>query len=485
MAKFYPSTPKHKKVNFSGLINKLSYDLEIQKNQKQIANLQPLTALHDNAPYKKQHDEFINSIANIGVNNSLMQHSEFIDKRLGYAECAFLKNQHYINNAILAYSNDLVDKKGSFKILDEVENSDEIINELEKALIKFDFWSKVKKAIETALTFGGALVFLDCNTSDYSEPIYYKFEKIVKNPLQDLKIIEPYLASPYEVNTINPLNSDYMKPKKWYISGGGVVDSSRILTLIFNEAPDLIKPIYNFLGISKVQEMKEAVKIAESLNNSNAEIALRFRTMIIKTPLLQTNDDEAVSRTKFINKSMNNLGTLLLMDNEEFIETITPLSGLDKIQDLALQNVAASAYIPRNKLLGDEPNGFSSGEFTIKNYYDTIESLQNTILKPFVLKIAQIILYGLGYDLELDFDFAPVAQESAKEKAERENLLTDKIVKLYTNSIIDGEQAFKIAKNDELVAYNEVFAFDEVDEPSDTETENLINEVLNNAEKAE
>ena len=72
-----------------------------------------------------------------------------------------------------------------------------------------------------------------------------------------------------------------------------------------------------------------------------------------------------------------------------------------------------------------------------------------------------------------------MAQENAKEKAERENLITDKIVKLYTNSIIDGEQAFSIAKSDNLVLENEIYAFnrDEV-EPSEAETEAVISEVL-------
>lgn len=488
MPKFYPTKPTKKGVNFKNLTNKL--DLEIQNETIAKANLTPLTKIQDNAPYKKQFqkftDEFVNSVANIGINNSLMQYSEFVDNRISYAECAFLKNQHYINNALTAYCNDLVDKKGRWIILDEVENADEILKELEKRLNELRFWEICKKAIETSFIFGGALVFLDSNTDDYLKPFYKTTATLIKTPLQGLKVIEPYLCSPFEVNTTNPLNSDYMKPKRWYISGCGAVDSSRIKTLIFNEAPDLIKPIYNFLGISKVQEMKDSVKRAETLNQANADIALRFRTMILKSPLITTNESEAISRAKFNNKAMNNLGLLLLADNEEFIETITPLTGLDRIQDLALQDVVASAYIPRNKLLGDEPSGFSSGEFTIKNYYDTIESLQNTILKPFIIDIAQIVLYGLGFDYMLDFEFEPVAQENAKEKAERENLLTDKIVKLYTNQIIDGEQAFKIALNDNLIPKNEAFAFDsEADKISESESENLINEILENAEVKE
>ena len=360
MARFYPTKPNEKKektANFKKALQDLDFRLDSEYQKKIFDNLEPLSKIESNAPYKKFHDEFINSVANIGVNNSLLQYSEFIDNRLGYAECAFLRNQHYINNAISAYSDDLIDKGGKFSVIDSVENADEIIKELDKRLKSVDFWSILKRACDNAFTFGGVLIFLDANTGDYENEYYRQFESVVKNPLVSLKLIEPYLASPYEVNTTNPLNRDYMRPKKWYISGGGVVDSSRIETLIFNEAPNLIKPIYNFLGISKVQEMKDPVKNACSLGAMNYEISMRFRTTGIKSPLMKINEDEAIARAKFINKARNNLGLLMMLDTEEYIETATNLGGLDKIQELALQEVASSAYIPRNRLFGDEPSG--------------------------------------------------------------------------------------------------------------------------------
>lgn len=491
MPKFYPTTPKQKQIDYKAQLRRIE-NAETELKEKMIMDIKkPLSEISDDAPYKKIHDLLVNNIANLGVNNSLLQYSEFVNNRISYAEMAFLRGEAYFSNAIEAYRDDLIDKRGKFKLLnfkDEFSEKTEndILQELETELQKFNFWDKLKNAIDTSLTFGGALVFIDCNTDNYTKPIYKNFEKMNSNgeAVQDFKVIEPYLCSPYEVNTINPLNSDYMKPSQWYISGAGAVSGTRIEPLIFKEAPNLVKPIYNFLGFSKIQQMREAVKIAESLNNSNAEIAMRFRTTGIESGLVEINQDYAVSRSLAINKLRNNLGLLLLTDKEKYFQTDTNLSGLSEIQNLALQNVAACAYIPRNKLLGDEPSGFSSGEFSTKNYYDTIESIQATILKPFLVKLAQMILWKLNYNYILDFEFNPVAQENAKEKAERENLATDKITKLYTNSIIDGEQAFKIGQNDGIIDKNEVYAF-EADEPSDSETENLLSKVIPNGEATE
>lgn len=488
MAKFYPSTPKakQKQLNFNDF-------LENAKRKYKRPQITLLTQIHDDAPVKKFCDDFINEIASIGTHNSLMQHSHYIDKRLNYAECGFLRNQHYINNTIQAYSNDMVDKRGIFSVVNvtdelESEQAKDAINKLNERLQELDFWKHIKDLIEKTLIFGGAFLHLDFENdlqdgttqNTLEKELILSFEKLSVVKLKRFNVVEPCLISPYEVNTTNPLKPDYMKPSKWYLPNAGVISSTRLIPFVISEAPDLIKPIYNFLGISKVQEMKEAVKIAESLNNANAEIALRFRTKIIKTPLLKTNPEEAEARAEYFNLTQNNLGLLYLLNTEEFIESITPLSGLSEIQNLALQNVAAAAYIPRNKLLGDEPNGFSSGEFSIKNYYDTVESLQNTILKPFILKIAQIVLYGLGFDYLLDFTFNPVAQESDKEKAERESLITDKIIKMLENNLIDTEQAFNLAKKAGIITDDEVF---QVDTASiDANAKNAVKEALNKSE---
>ena len=74
-----------------------------------------------------------------------------------------------------------------------------------------------------------------------------------------------------------------------------------------------------------------------------------------------------------------------------------------------------------------------------------------------MLKIAQIVLYNLGFDYQLDFNFNPVAQETDKERAEKELLKIDKVMKLLENNLIDTEQAFNIAQRDGLIPSDEKF----------------------------
>lgn len=211
---------------------------------------------------KRFSDSWINPVANVGVNNSLMQYNQNIDKRLSYAECAFLANDPIINNAILKIANEILRKGGDI----EIENdSEEFKNELKKSLElrlkELDFWRVIHKAIITSLTYGGAIIFCDTNTkqADLIKPIIESSAVFSKNKIQTLKVIEPYLCGANEVNATNPLNADFMIPNVWYISGGGAIHKSRVDTLIMYPAPDMIKPLYNYLGISLCQFMRDYV----------------------------------------------------------------------------------------------------------------------------------------------------------------------------------------------------------------------------------
>ena len=163
MAKFYPTTPRNKKqVNFNEIL--ANTKAKIYKANQGVF-LDYLTPINDAAPVKKFCDDFINEIASINTRNSLMQHSHFIDSRLNYSECAILKNQHYITNTINAYSNDLIDKRGEFTLLDankddlDTEQISDIITQLNTALDKLNFWKNLKELIEKTLIFGGAFLF--------------------------------------------------------------------------------------------------------------------------------------------------------------------------------------------------------------------------------------------------------------------------------------------------------------------------------------
>lgn len=446
--KFYPSQRKSKLEQYNQIVSS-QLPSELNLNPPVRFADEKTTEVFEN--WKNRFlDGWSNSIANINANNSLSQYNEYLLNRLSYAECAFLASDSIINNAITKYSNEILRKGGNIVVnCDDMDIKDSLREKLEKRLQELNFTSVLNEAIKTSLSFGGALIFIDINAKDLAEPLYDKAKIMSKNKIQGLRIVPPYLCGASEVETANPLNADFMKPKKWFIAGNsGVVDSSRVIPLVMFDAPSLIKPLFNFFGISLTQFMKIYVASADIARQSLSDMLLRFRSEIIKSDLIKTNPTEAVSRAKAINKQKNNNALILLTKDEEFIQSITPLSGLDKLIAQLQENVAVSARLPSVKLLGLTPSGFNAtGDFDLASYYDEIMSLQNSIIKPIVEQILNLLIKEAGWDdITATYEFHTLEKSSDLDKAQVKNLEMDFITKAIGAGILTDEQGFNYLK---------------------------------------
>lgn len=477
--KFYPSQRKSKLEQYNQIISsQLSSELDL--NPPVRFTDEKAVAVFENWKSKFL-DGWSNSIANINANNGLSQYNEYLLNRLSYAECAFLASDSIINNAITKYSNEILRKGGNIIInCDDLDIKDSLREKLEKRLQELDFFSVLNEAIKTSLSFGGALIFIDINAKDLAEPLYDKAKIMSKNKIQGFRVIPPYLCGASEVETANPLNADFMKPKKWYIAGNsGVVDSSRVIPLVMFDAPSLIKPLFNFFGISLTQFMKSYVASADIARQSLSDMLLRFRSEIIKSDLIKINPTEAVSRAKAINKQKNNNALILLTKDEEYIQSITPLSGLDKLIAQLQENVAVSARLPSVKLLGLTPSGFNAtGDFDLASYYDEIMSLQNSIIKPIIEQILNLLVKEAGWDdIAASYEFHILEKSSDLDKAQVKNLEMDFVTKAVGAGILTDEQAFNYLKDKGFIDNSYDFSpSDDLDIDLDLEQEQEIYE---------
>lgn len=446
--KFYPSQRKSKLEQYNRIISsQLPTELDLNPPVRFLD--EKTTAVFEN--WKNRFlDEWSNSIANINANNGLSQYNEYLLNRLSYAECAFLASDSIINNAITKYANEILRKGGNIIVnCDDMDIKESLREKLEKRLHDLNFFSLLNEAIKTSLAFGGALIFIDVNAEDLAEPLYDKAKILSKNKIQGLRVVPPYLCGASDVDTANPLNKGFMKPKKWFISGNsGVVDSTRVIPLIMFDAPSLIKPLFNFFGISLTQFMKSYVASADIARQSLSDMLLRFRSEIIKSDLIKINPMEAVSRAKAINKQKNNNALILLTKDEEYIQSITPLSGLDKLIAQLQENVAVSARLPSVKLLGLTPSGFNAtGDFDLASYYDEIMSLQNSVIKPVIEQILNLLVKEAGWDdITATYDFNTLEKSSDLDKAQVKNLEMDFINKAIGAGILTDEQGFNYLK---------------------------------------
>ena len=267
--KYYPS--KRKKVSWRSLAEDKA-TIEINK---------PYTFENDvcdsifNEWKSQVMDEWYNNVASVNANNSIMQHSSFILERLNYAECASLFTDSIINNAIGKIVDDIFSRGGKFKVESQELDNDKIQLILKKEFQRLSIWETLREAVETNLTYGGCLIFIDVDADDLESPLFVKKEILQNYKFRGLRVVPPYLTAPSSVETANPLSYDFMKPSKWFVSGGaGVVDSSRLINLSFYEAPALIKPMYNFFGIPYTQFMKNYVKTADIARQALGDLLL-------------------------------------------------------------------------------------------------------------------------------------------------------------------------------------------------------------------
>ena len=395
-----------------------------------------------------------NYAASIGINNSLQQYSHHILNRLSYQECANLATDSMISKAIDVIVREIFKSGGKWEAAHlDIDNFEMVLNSLR-------FYEKIALAVQRALEYGGAFIYINTDDTNLSLPLYLNEKTASTNKITGLTVIEPWQAAPVQVNSFNPLKENYMQPDLWWVLGASTtVHKTRLIPVVFYSVPDLIKPLYNYLGLPLSFYMKNYVSNADTVRQSISDLVLRFRTKIIKTTAQKIADPQTQARVKYMNATSNNLATLLLAKDEEWIETVTSLSGMDNLLSQMYELMTASTRgIPVTKLLGLSPRGFNAtGEYDENNFYDVIDGYAKSVVIPVMEKVAEYVLcFKAGILDEPKYEFNPRKQIRPKEQAEINNLKADYISKLIMSGVVTGKDAIRAISEDN-------FKFDWID----------------------
>lgn len=349
------------------------------------------------------------------------------------------------NNAVCTGSAGLYEIEDKIKIL-------------ESELRKFKIPSLFRECAEKIGYYGGCLVFIDTGVKDpdlLKSSLYLDPAIIKKGKLKGFTVIDPISVTPGLYNTSDPLRSDYFKPQTWFVMGKEV-HTSRFLYFAGKEAPLLLKPAYNFFGVSQAQLAFEYVENFQKNRDSGSELLNKFSVSVFKTNMQNAmysgETAELEKRIQYFVHKRHNDGVFVLdKDDEDFIKSDTSLGGVTDIIRQSLELIASVFRIPAVKYLGISPSGFNAtGESDLKNFYSLIESLQE---KQFadnlekVLKLLQLNKFG-EIDPHIGFEFIPLDEEDDKIKAETEKMQADTLAVYLDRNVISAEEARKIGASD-------------------------------------
>lgn len=294
---------------------------------------------------------------------------------------------------------------------------------------------------------------------------------ITKGSLQGFYNVEPMWTTPVSWNALDPSSPDFYKPPEWFMLGKAV-HASRLLTIVSQPVPDMLKPAYNFGGISLSQLCEPYVDNWLRTRQSVSDLIANFSITGLKTDLSALMSDDPsgagtmMNRAALFNQTRSNLG-LMLLDNtsEDLVQVNTPLASLDKLQAQAQEHMCSASRVPAIILTGISPSGLNaSSEGEIRAWYDWIAAQQEAhYRKPLetIIDVIQLSEFG-DIDPSITFTFCPLWQADETQAA-AVRLSDAQAASIYVNDIgaLASEEVRKKLATDPESGYNGINA-DEV-----------------------
>jgi hypothetical protein len=301
-----------------------------------------------------------------------------------------------------------------------------------------------RKVIYKTEWFGRAHIYISVKAQDDDRARQLPLETIGVGDLIGFSDIEPYWLTPYSWNSTHPERPDFYKPQSWFVLGRKT-HSSRLMTFIFREVPDLLKPAYDFSGISMTQLMMPyVVRWQRTAKNVNDLINI-FSIVTLSTDLaaLTQNTEKFMARLKAFTQMRDNKGVLAINKGTEELRTNdVSLSSLDKLQAQAQEHMATPSRLPLIKFFGVTPTGLNATAEPELNvhaeYVHAMQELTNPHVKR-VLEVIQMDLYG-KVEPDIGFEWLPLREPTDKEIADKRKADADRFVALIQNNVVSPDE---------------------------------------------
>ncbi len=346
---------------------------------------------------------------------------------------------------------------------------DEKLKELNTAIKEFNIRELMYNASLIDGFFGRSQIYIGIKgqSTDAKRqlPLIIDPASIPKDSLEKLKIIEPVWTTPFMYNAIDPLLDNFYVPDSWYVLGKKT-SATRLLTFISHPLPDIVKPAYNFSGMSLSQLIEPYVKRWLKTVDSVNRLLSNFSTSIIKTNMMAnlegSDSDNLVNRAQLFNAMKDNRGVMMLdMDSEDFIQTNTPLGSLPELQAQSQEHMAAPTHIPLVKLTGITPSGLNaSSEGELKVWYDYCDSYRTHFYDQHlttILRVLQCHLWG-AIDEKITFHWEPLDTPTQAEmsKMRHEDAQADEVYLNSENPVVSPDEVRTKLKNSKASGYDQL-----------------------------
>lgn len=369
---------------------------------------------------------------------------------IGFQMCTVMSQHWLINRACKIPAEDATRNGWKVNGGDAVEALDKKMN-IKKHASEFARFNRV---------FGIRIAIMCVKSSDpkfYENP--FNPDSVAPGSYTGISQVDPIWCSPEfdQRDLADPTSKTFYEPTYWRIMGKRY-HRSHLVVIRYAEVPDLLKPTYQFAGLSLPQLIWERVYCAERSANEGPQLLLTKRMNVLKTDL-----DEAMAdikgyaeKSQAISDTRDNYGILTIGESDEYQQHETSLGDFDSVVMTGYQLVAGVAEMPSTKLLGTSPKGFNAtGEFEMGNYRETLATIQEHHCGPLLEAHYLRAFKSLGVDETVEIVWNPLDEPTEAERADTQ-LKKAQTRQIYQDlGVVSAEQNQRVILNDPESGYTQ------------------------------
>ncbi|QQP86934.1 phage portal protein [Entomomonas asaccharolytica] len=412
-------------------------------------------------------DSMMNLVTALGRKSESRKYKQSTNKSNNYWLNTYFSSwiaEKYIDKT----ARDMVKK---WRVIETSDTESEQLKLLEKLEDKF----KVPMIAEEALAFGSLfgeiliLAITDITEDQYATELNLSTEKLLR-----FIVIDDYKNGDIDTSI---LSKTFGEPLSYTVSNIEI-HASRVHRLVTGKIPFSKRKKNGGQGVSDLNSKMDIIKAFDAISTSVSDLVEECKIDVLKMKGLNNQiaagQEDLVVKYAQLAQQIKSLSNMLLVDaDDEYDQKEITFSGLSDLWVKAREVVAGAMDRPVTVMFGQSAAGFASGEEDNQAYYGTINSLQESRLRPLLDFTDQFLLAMANINPDdFAYSFPSIEPSNLKEESTTFATYSTGIVSLYQNNLITGKQALMELKQKEVfsnISEQDIENIKELEKPYDNQ----------------
>ena len=323
---------------------------------------------------------------------------------------------------------------------------------------------RLNEGLRWGRLYGGAvgIILIKGQENRLDKPL--KAESILPGSFAGLLILDRWSGVSPELDVVSDMTDpDFGLPEYYNINSGengrvvARVHHSRVVRFTGRDLPFLEKLAESYWGESEIEPVFTDIRLYDNVmaNMGNLTFRANIDTLFIKNLEQLFSIGSTAQQKRFWNMmqaqsvAQSNFGYRLLDQENTTQNTQYTFTGWNYVIEAIQINLSGATHIPVTKLFGRAPAGMNAtGESDLQNYYDYIDGLRESKLRPVLEKLLPVMCMSALGEVPEDVDivFPPLWTPTAQEIAAIAKSKSEAIIGAFQAALLDQGQAMSELK---------------------------------------